>query len=191
MAASTTSPRRPQWTGEAACQPLRLFAMAAEVSSIESVLNLYVSVCAWGTGTKAQRVARVVQPILEDGALDALQRSFEAARPPGAALACHGRCPTVCRSGQCSSGRTFPDLVSEHVPVDSDVLRNRRLELMSVWEQRGIPKRNVKPPNHSCEKPPFRTNSHILLKDPYQDGEAVLIKVGRSPRIPSVTFSDR
>jgi len=100
--------------------------------SIESVLNLYVSVCAWGTGTKAQRVARVVQPILEDGALDALQRSFEAARPPGAALACHGRCLTVCRSGQCSSGRTFPDLVSEHVPVDSDVLRNRRLELMSV-----------------------------------------------------------
>lgn len=57
-----------------------LFAMAAEASSIESVLSLYVSVCAWGTGTKAQRVARVVKPLHEDGALDALQRSLQAAR---------------------------------------------------------------------------------------------------------------
>lgn len=58
----------------------KLFAMAREVSSAEAVLNLYVAVCAWGTGTKAQRVARVVKPLYENGALDALQRSFNAAR---------------------------------------------------------------------------------------------------------------
>jgi hypothetical protein len=57
-----------------------VFAIAADVSSVESVLNLYVAVCAWGTGTKAQRVARVVKPLHEDGAADALRRSFEAAR---------------------------------------------------------------------------------------------------------------
>lgn len=54
--------------------------MAGQVTSVESVLNLYVAVCAWGTGTKAQRVARVVKPLHEDGVLDALQRSFHAAR---------------------------------------------------------------------------------------------------------------
>lgn len=57
-----------------------LFTMAGEVSSVESVLNFYVAVCAWGTGTKAQRVARVVKPLYEDGALEALQRSFHAAQ---------------------------------------------------------------------------------------------------------------
>lgn len=64
-----------------------LFDLAAEVSSVgaeqlstERVLNLYVSVCAWGTGTKAQRVARVVKPLHEGGALDALRNSFHAAR---------------------------------------------------------------------------------------------------------------
>lgn len=57
-----------------------LFAMAKKVSSAESILDLYVAVCAWGTGTKAQRVARVVKPLHEDGALDALHRSFHKAQ---------------------------------------------------------------------------------------------------------------
>lgn len=57
-----------------------LFALANEVSSAESILNLYVAVCAWGTGTKAQRVARVTKPLHEEGALDALQRSLHKAR---------------------------------------------------------------------------------------------------------------
>lgn len=57
-----------------------LFAMAEETSSSEDILNLYVSICAWGTGTQAQRVARVVKPLHEEGALDSLQRSFTAAR---------------------------------------------------------------------------------------------------------------
>lgn len=57
-----------------------LFAMAEEVSSNEDILNLYVSVCAWGTGPKARMVARVVPPLHQDGALDSLQRSFNAAR---------------------------------------------------------------------------------------------------------------
>lgn len=57
-----------------------LFAMAREVSGPESVLNFYVAVCAWGTGTKAQRVARVVKPLHVPGALEALRRSFHAAQ---------------------------------------------------------------------------------------------------------------
>lgn len=57
-----------------------LFAMAEKVSTSEDVLNLYVSVCAWGTGPQAQRVARVVKPLHEDGALDTLERSFHTAR---------------------------------------------------------------------------------------------------------------
>lgn len=57
-----------------------VFTMTKDVSSAESILDLYVAVCAWGTGTKAQRVARVVKPLHEDGALDALQRSFHKAR---------------------------------------------------------------------------------------------------------------
>lgn len=57
-----------------------LFAMAEQVSSNDDILNLYVSVCAWGTGTQAQRVVRVVKPLHEDGALDSLQRSFHTAR---------------------------------------------------------------------------------------------------------------
>lgn len=57
-----------------------LFAMAEKISTSEDILNLYVSVCAWGTGPKAQMVARVVKPLHETGALDSLQRSFHTAR---------------------------------------------------------------------------------------------------------------
>ncbi|PJI53577.1 hypothetical protein CTI14_26590, partial [Methylobacterium radiotolerans] len=43
-------------------------------------VNLYVAICAWGTGTKAQRVARAVKPLHEKGAISALGRSLDAAR---------------------------------------------------------------------------------------------------------------
>lgn len=57
-----------------------LFIQAQHVTSEESILNLYVEVCGWGTGTKAQRVARCVRPLREEGAVAALARSFEAAQ---------------------------------------------------------------------------------------------------------------
>lgn len=80
MAVSAPDPRRSLWTGEAAYQPLGNFRYGRGGVTVDSMLNLYVAVCAWGTGTKAQRVARVVKPLHEDGALAALQRSFHAAR---------------------------------------------------------------------------------------------------------------
>lgn len=57
-----------------------LFAMAEKTSTSEDILNLYVSVCAWGTGPKARMVARVEKPLHETGALDTLERSFHTAR---------------------------------------------------------------------------------------------------------------
>ncbi|BCT74168.1 hypothetical protein SCMU_00100 [Sinomonas cyclohexanicum] len=53
---------------------------AAAIGSDEDLVNLYVAICAWGTGTKAQRVARAVKPLHEKGAVDALARSLDAAR---------------------------------------------------------------------------------------------------------------
>ena len=57
-----------------------LFVQARSVNSAESILNLYVEICGWGTGTKAQRVARCVKPLHEDGAVAALTRAFNAAK---------------------------------------------------------------------------------------------------------------
>jgi hypothetical protein len=58
-----------------------IFAISsAPVSSDEDVLNLYVAMGAWGTGTKAQRVVRAVKPLHEQGAVAALARSLDAAR---------------------------------------------------------------------------------------------------------------
>jgi hypothetical protein len=58
-----------------------LFSMAAaSPSSPEELLNFYVGICAWGTGTKAQRVARVIKPLNQPGLLEALGRSFKASR---------------------------------------------------------------------------------------------------------------
>lgn len=57
-----------------------VFSLSSAASSPEDVVNLYVAVCAWGTGTKAQRVARCVRPLHQKGAVAALTRSFECAR---------------------------------------------------------------------------------------------------------------
>lgn len=53
---------------------------ARTVASEGSILELYVAVCAWGTGTKAQRVARCIKPLYQEGAVAALARSFKAAQ---------------------------------------------------------------------------------------------------------------
>jgi hypothetical protein len=55
-----------------------VFSRARDVVSDDSLVELYVAVCAWGTGTKAQRVARCVKPLYEKGAIASLSRSFEA-----------------------------------------------------------------------------------------------------------------
>ncbi|NUP74746.1 MAG: hypothetical protein HOQ07_08885 [Sinomonas sp.] len=52
---------------------------AATTDTDEDLVNLYVAICAWGTGTKAQRVARAVRPLHETGAVAALARSRDAA----------------------------------------------------------------------------------------------------------------
>lgn len=57
-----------------------VFSIASTDVSGVDVVNLYVAMCAWGTGTKAQRVARAVRPLHEDGAVAALARSLDAAR---------------------------------------------------------------------------------------------------------------
>lgn len=104
-----------------------LFTMAKEVSSIESVLDLYVAVCAWGTGTKPQRVARVVKPLHEEGALYALQRSFHKARSLDPVEAYRhlnltdedrvkGFGPAFSRSGSISPRMTIPDDIRCDLP---------------------------------------------------------------------------
>lgn len=57
-----------------------LFAQARNISSDEAILDLYVGICGWGTGTKAQRVARCVKPLYQHGAVAALGRAYEAAQ---------------------------------------------------------------------------------------------------------------
>lgn len=58
-----------------------IFTLAsASGTSDGEILNLYVAMGAWGTGTKAQRVARAMRPLHEQGAMAALGRSLEAAR---------------------------------------------------------------------------------------------------------------
>jgi hypothetical protein len=58
-----------------------VFAISsATTGSDEDLVNLYVAICAWGTGTKAQRVARAVKPLHEKDAISALARSLHTAR---------------------------------------------------------------------------------------------------------------
>lgn len=57
-----------------------LFIQAQHASSDEAILNFYVAMCGWGTGTKAQRVARCLRPLHEQGAVAALRRAYDAAQ---------------------------------------------------------------------------------------------------------------
>lgn len=57
-----------------------VFLYARSVASERSIVELYVAACAWGTGTKAQRVARCIKPLHQEGAVAALMRSFKAAQ---------------------------------------------------------------------------------------------------------------
>lgn len=57
-----------------------VFARADSVDSEADAVDFYVAVTAWGSGSKAQRVARCVKVLHEDGAAGALLRSFTAVR---------------------------------------------------------------------------------------------------------------
>lgn len=65
-----------------------IFVKARSAGTPASIVDLYLAVCAWGTGTKAQRVARCVRPLHEPGAVAALVRSFEAAQNVGSIEGC-------------------------------------------------------------------------------------------------------
>lgn len=52
-----------------------LFRRARSITSADDAVDLYVRVCAWGTGTKARPVARCVKPLSQPAASNALLRS--------------------------------------------------------------------------------------------------------------------